>query len=238
MTEELSSTLEEDTAAMLAAAAESGFYESCGPLPFEQIKSILGPSPVLSTEDIQAYNDMLCHYMKSVGPKDFLHQMLVKDLADADWESLRIKRHKAWAIERRNQAALELEARRIKVIEDKRAEETQYEKPKTENERLSELECDVESLSVEAVKAADGFYKTSQDIVLSHAMEHAINYYERLDKLEKDSLTKRVILLNQIRQYEEAFLEKRRQRADYFDENERNRLRNTILHLRERLREP
>jgi hypothetical protein len=35
-------------------------------------------------------------------------------------------------------------------------------------------------------------------------MEEAIDYYERLDRLEKDCLAKRVILLEQFRMYDEA----------------------------------
>jgi hypothetical protein len=216
-------TTNEDILHELLTPPEPGFYESPGPLPFNKIKSIIGPPPVLSTEDAEAYNSMLLYYMKSVEPKDFLLQMLVKDLVDADWESLRIKRHKAWAIERKDRFAREIEARRIKTAGSKRTVVTNTEKP--DDERLFELQCEVDDLSKDAIEAIKGSRKPSRDIDLSHAMEEGINYYERLDKLEKDSLAKRVIILEQIRLYNETLYLKSRRYYDYMDATETERLK-------------
>jgi hypothetical protein len=68
----------------------------------EMIKLCFGPPRLLSTENAEAYDAMLRHYVDSCEPRDLLEQGLVKRLVDANWESLRIKRHKARAIERRN----------------------------------------------------------------------------------------------------------------------------------------
>jgi hypothetical protein len=153
-----SQSLADEISQMMLKPEEPGFYESPGPLPFDKIKSIIGPPPVLSTEDAEAYNNMLLYYMKSVGPRDFLIQMLVKDLVDADWESLRFKRHKAWAIERGDRCAREIEGRRAAAAEGKRIAES---KPETENERLFGLEYEVNVLADDAIKAADGLAKPS-----------------------------------------------------------------------------
>ena len=55
----------------------------------EEVESILG-SPPLSTESADDYHAMLSHYMNALKPRDFVLQMFVKDLADADWEGLRL----------------------------------------------------------------------------------------------------------------------------------------------------
>ena len=59
------------------------------PIDLDKLKSILGPPPLLSTESAESYDAMLFHYMDALKPRDFLLQMLVKDLVDADWESSR-----------------------------------------------------------------------------------------------------------------------------------------------------
>jgi hypothetical protein len=209
-------------------------FERCGPLDLTIIHSILGPPPVLSNENAEAYNAMLLHYMKSLQPQDFLLQMLVKDLADADWEALRIKRHKAWAIERRNQIARQIEARHSAAVERKRIADSKKEKPETEQDKLQHLEREVNGLSANVVKAVDHLKTPSRDIELSTAMEEAISYYERLDRLEKDCLAKRVIILEQIRLYEEALLLKRQREPHYEDPSEIQRLKAVILELKRR----
>ena len=65
-------------------------------------------------------------------------------------------------------------------------------------------------------------------------MEEAISYYERLDRLEKDCLAKRVIIMEQIPLYEEALLLRRQREPHYEDPNEVQRLRAVILELKRR----
>jgi hypothetical protein len=165
---------------------------------------------------------------------DFLGQMLVKDLADADWESLRIKRHKAWAIQSRDEIAREIEARHSVTVESKRIAESKNEKSETEQDKLRHLERKVDGFATDAIKAVDRLKERSRDTELSRAMEETISYYERLDKLEKDSLAKRVIILEQYRLYEETLLLHRQRHPNYVDPNEVNRLKCTIRELRER----
>jgi hypothetical protein len=68
-------------------------------------------------------------------------------------------------------------------------------------------------------------------------MEQAINYYERLDRLEKDSLAKRVILLEQIRIYDEALSIKNSRYYDLLEATETKRLKQVLGELDEETRE-
>ena len=205
-------------------------FENCGPLDINKIFSLLGPPPVLSNEDPEIYKGMLLHYMNALTPRDFLLQMLIKDLVDADWEALRIKRHKAWAIERKKRILLEMEDRHNATAEGKRLA-SEDEGPKTEPEKLLDLEMTVDEYSHKALRTVTDLKKPTRDTELSRAMEEAINYYERLDKLEKDSIAKRVIILEQIRLHEEAL----RLKDDrlYGDPNEVNRLKTIIREMRD-----
>src|SRR5262249_38759502 len=67
---------------------------------FAELKKLLGPPPVLSSEDANAYYAILARILKSLGASDFIEQIIAKDLADATWEMIRYSRHKALAVER------------------------------------------------------------------------------------------------------------------------------------------
>lgn len=67
---------------------------------FAELKELFGPAPVLSSEDAKAYDAMLARILKSIEPRDFIEQMLGKDLTDATWEMKRYSRHKVMVVER------------------------------------------------------------------------------------------------------------------------------------------
>jgi hypothetical protein len=66
-----------------------------------------GPPPVLSTESIEAYNEMMSQLVAVFAPQNFLEQSFVKDLTDATWEVKRYTRYKALVIERKFRQRLE-----------------------------------------------------------------------------------------------------------------------------------
>ena len=74
---------------------------------FVELKKLFGPPPVLSSEDPKAYYAMWARILESLKPRDFIEQMLSKDLADATWEMKRYSRHKALVIERQCRAQQE-----------------------------------------------------------------------------------------------------------------------------------
>ena len=177
------------------------------PLDLDKLKSIVGPPPLLNTENAQNYEAMLLHFMEALKPRDFFLQTLIKNLVDTCWEGLRFPRHKAWAVERRDRRWRELKARHIARAKDKNS--NSQEEPQTKPERLWALEWETIELAEKCVELADGLGKPSTDLDLSRAMETAINYYERLDRLERDNLAKQAAILEQIRLYDEALVSRR-----------------------------
>ena len=90
-------------------------------------------------------------------------------------------------------------ARHSKLAQQRKSAKENQEKPETESERLFHLELERHDLALECIDLVDGLEKSSVDVGFSRAKEDAIRYYERLEKLEQDSLAKRVIILEQIR---------------------------------------
>ena len=66
-----------------------------------ELKKLLGPPPVLASENLEAYDTILSRLMEAMKPDDFLVETLVVDLADLTWEIIRYKRHKTLVVERK-----------------------------------------------------------------------------------------------------------------------------------------
>jgi hypothetical protein len=62
--------------------------------------NLFGPSPVLSTEDWIAYERLSLLLMECHEPKDFMEQLLIRQVIDSCWEMKRYINHKGLAIER------------------------------------------------------------------------------------------------------------------------------------------
>src|SRR4029079_8550890 len=73
---------------------------------------LFGPAPVLSSERLSEYDNLLMHLDACIQPRDFIEQMFVKDLADVTWGIRRLVLHKTMVIEREHQRRQEIEAER------------------------------------------------------------------------------------------------------------------------------
>jgi hypothetical protein len=60
----------------------------------EDIAAILGPPPVLRTEDPRAYEQLFAAQVREWDPQDTTEWLLVRDLTDLGWEILRLQRVK------------------------------------------------------------------------------------------------------------------------------------------------
>src|SRR5215475_1118275 len=76
-----------------------------------ELKKLFTP-PVLSSEDLKTYYAIMARLLECFKPRDFVEQMLVKDLTDSIWEIDRYSRHKTMVIEREHERHLEIQAKR------------------------------------------------------------------------------------------------------------------------------
>jgi len=125
-----------------------------------EISEILGPPPLLSTEDEKVYQAMMGCFAQSIGPRDLITWMLIRDLADHRTEIARLRRIKAGSI----QYAVKTEmARRGAEVESKhRTEVARLRKEAGEkiqttikNKTIAEGQIDTFKAEVERQLAAD-----------------------------------------------------------------------------------
>jgi hypothetical protein len=64
---------------------------------------LIGPPPLLSTENAQAYADLLAAFAEMLQPEDIMEQIQVKEAVDATWEKARFIREKTGLPERKHQ---------------------------------------------------------------------------------------------------------------------------------------
>src|SRR5438445_13404849 len=85
-----------------------------------KLQELCGPPPVLSTESLEAYNQILAEFSKCIRAQDFVEQILAKDAADGTFEAARYQRHKTLLIERRFRDYLAVQAQRKKASAQKK----------------------------------------------------------------------------------------------------------------------
>jgi hypothetical protein len=76
------------------------------PPDWNKVYPLLGRPPVLSTEDIDAYTELLKGFTEMLEPRDMMELMWTKEAADATWEAGRDAREKNSLPERKHQRAL------------------------------------------------------------------------------------------------------------------------------------
>jgi hypothetical protein len=98
----------------------------------------LGGPPVWSTEDIEAYTELLNGFTEMLEPRDMIELMWTKEAADATWEAGRKAREKNSLPERKYQQRLNVLA---EVQRRNRAAETTAAKPATALDHSRGLEA-------------------------------------------------------------------------------------------------
>jgi hypothetical protein len=181
-----------------------------------ELAEMFGPPPVLRTENVKAYEEMLDRLMQCHAPRDFMEQSLIKHLADSTWEIKRYTRHKTLAIERKFGQLREHAAKRAKALEQHQGAWTGQPPesdgtPATELVRMYALEDIVDS-TVDAVDAI--LLKPPAELGYNHALEVAIAYHGELDKLLNAAVARRNDVLEQLDWYRHGLGKRMREASD------------------------
>jgi hypothetical protein len=80
------------------------------PPDWKKVYPLLGGPPVLSSEDIDTYTELLEGFTEMLEPRDMMELTSTKDAADATWEASRIAREKNSLAERKYQQRLKVSA--------------------------------------------------------------------------------------------------------------------------------
>jgi hypothetical protein len=185
---------------------------------FAALRQLFGPPPLLSSENAQAYDETMARLVECFAPLDFIEQMLIKEWADCSWEMARYARHKALATERRFRQRLEFQAQRHKAATQNK--DAPAKNPAEQNRQPATEPADVLDGLVEEIDEI--LLKPATELAHARALEVAITYIERLDKLHITATARRNNVLDQIERYRAGLGLRLRQVSDKIIEHEPN----------------
>jgi hypothetical protein len=179
-----------------------------------EIKELLGPAPVLSSENEKSYKEILDRLMECLAPRDFMEQLLIKQLSDCTWEMARYVRHKTLSIERNYRLFREFQAKRTKALaqmKDARAHKLAIDEPATALGRMRELEDIVdETLSdIDAI-----LEKPAKELDHARALEKSMHYHLQLDQAYNTAVARRNDTLEQLDRYRRGSMKRLRKASD------------------------
>lgn len=160
----------------------------------DELRRLLPHTPVLSTEPKQAYGEILARLMDCLAPRDFMEQLLIKELADCTWEMARYTRVKTLSMERGFREHVRFPAHEAR---DERTEEG-CEPPAEVAQRNSIDEADALALELDHARA----------------LEWVIDYHERVNRLLFMTAGRRNSVLEQIEMYRSGIARRLRQASD------------------------
>jgi hypothetical protein len=174
---------------------------------------------------------MLKQHMEALRPRDFLLQLMVKDLVHYEWVCLRLRRQQVLAIERRDRIAKQLQDQRGKPAKQK-----QIAAAPADQQPLS-LGSESKGLDGKSIEVISAHSVTPRDLALARAMEDSIDYYEQLDRMEGVALAKRMSILEQMKHYNQALTDQEQRLRDRMFELEIEAVHETIAEREEEQRQ-
>jgi hypothetical protein len=177
-----------------------------------QLRDLFGPPPVLSSENLKAYEEMLRRFIECFQPQDFFETVLMKDVTDGTWEGARCSRHKVLLLDRRYRDRREAEAKRRKESAQNKAElarriaASKGEPPIEPVEALDHLVAECDAILVEP----------ATELEHNRLLEVNLVHFEKLDKVQIIALAKRDKALDQLERYREGLGRRLRTVSDDF----------------------
>lgn len=150
-----------------------------------ELKALLGPPPVLSSEGLDHYDQIFDRTVECLGASDIVGLMLIKRYVDSTFASFRYSRHATLTIERRHRQSAEFQAKRNK--EQKQRKEAAVRdlskkigRPPSDFAQLLALEDIVDS----SVAEVDGILdRTPSELEHNRAFEAGLESIERYERL-------------------------------------------------------
>jgi hypothetical protein len=75
----------------------TGMMRAGGAAPLETL-ALLGPPPLVRGEDVAGYNELLARLCATLRPSDSLEEIWIRDVVDLVWDTIRLRRMKAWLL--------------------------------------------------------------------------------------------------------------------------------------------
>jgi hypothetical protein len=164
---------------------------------------LLGAPPVLSTENARSYHEIMGRLLECLAPRDFMEQMLIKELTDCTWEMARYTRHKTLSMERgfREHLKFPRQDALAKRLADERLADERLADERLADERLAARPGEPADAGDGSVGCADAI---AVELDHARALEVTLGYHERVDKLLITATARRNNVLDQIERYRDA----------------------------------
>jgi hypothetical protein len=159
----------------------------------DELRELLGPPPVLGSEDDGAYDGLVDRLAQALAPRDFVEQLLVRELADCTWEMARYRRQKTLTMERGFDEYAEFPA--YEALEELSAEEGDGTTLAQEDDATTLADAAEEAQCIEQPDAIDF------ELDHARALQRALGYHERLDKLLITATNRRDDVLGALERY-------------------------------------
>jgi hypothetical protein len=177
---------------------------------------LFGAPPVLSTENLAYYKTIWSQLTAHFKPRDIVELMLIRNLVDATWESQRYIRQRTLSVERRFRTSAEFQQQRAAEIAKRRDQEIR---------RLAEkmgvppsdflLKCQMDSELEDLLIDTEHFFeRIPTELDHARALESAIEYHERLEKLLTGALDRRDGAIAMLDQYSAGLGKRLREESD------------------------
>lgn len=172
----------------------------------QDFEHLFGPAPVLSWEDADRYQQALSKFLDILQPADFLEQMLVRDVAVATWEIIRIDRYKALTVElnlerlvqQRSQTTQQESFVRQVAHAASSPDQAQFQSKKDDARRA----IVVNDVVCATVANIDKFQRQkSEDLDHARAFERSAQTYEQLVGMQRVAIARRNDALEQLECY-------------------------------------
>jgi hypothetical protein len=170
------------------------------------LAAVFGSPPLLSTESLEHYYELVDQLTEVLHPNDGLELLLVRQVWQESWKILRYERHQTLAINRGVRQIGEFQAAQDAERDAKRSALSKNPaeaagRPRTELSQMREL-CQVIEASVEDIDAlADRARAHRLELMNDRALEKGIIYQEQLDRLISAAMKRRKDALEQLETY-------------------------------------
>jgi hypothetical protein len=171
-----------------------------------ELRALLGPPPVLRTENQEHYEKIFAQLAEVWQPRDFMEVILLKEFAEAIWLLIRYKRHQTLLIERRYRQKLEVQAQRTKLAQARRrlADRVMAEQTKSTPADIAEAEA-LEDKIGDSVRDVDEILeRTPSELEHNRAFEEAIESHEALERFIVRATARYNNALEQFEHYREG----------------------------------
>ena len=171
-----------------------------------QLHRMFGPPPVLSSEDVEAFDDLLRELLACFKPSDFFAAAMVWEAVVANWEAVRWARQKPLAMERHFRGSVELQLK-LAMIKGELNK-------KTADEGSDEAASNPEPVPDHVIQEL--LFNSATPLQHNRALESSIRFIGQVDDLQAVATARRNKAIEQLAWYEENLSQRLRTVSDAF----------------------